>query len=195
MKNKFKYILGLSLSLVPVISVVSCDTDQLKEDLKISNDLFPSITTLIATILALGILLFVVTKFFYKPVKKMMEDRRKLIQDNIDLAKKEKDEAQSSNLEAQKKLAKSLDEANTMLQVAKQEAEVQKNALLIKAREEAEKLIEIAKQNFENEKIKFEQEQKEIIINTALEAASKLVEQNLDSSKNRDFVKEMIEGK
>lgn len=195
MKNKLKYIFGSLLSVTSIITVVSCDTDKLKEDLNISKDLFPSVTTIAATLLALIVLLVVMGKFLYKPIKKMMDERRKSIQDNIDSAKKEKEEAEYSNLEAQKKLAKSSDEANTVLQQAKMDAELQRSTILAHAKDDATKLIDDARLNFENEKKNFEKEQKEIIVNTALEAAAKLIEKNLDTSKNRDFVKEMIEGK
>lgn len=192
-------ILGASLS--PIIFVVSCSSksadskstaDSISE---LFDGIFPTWPTVLATILSLLILMFVLTKFLYNPIKKSVEDRRKYIQGNIDEAEDQNKKASSDREKANEELIQARKEAADVITNAKLRAEKIKSNSLIIAKKEADRLLKSANEDIEIEKAKFAKESKKAIVDVALSAAAKIVEKEVDTKANKKMVKDFIDGK
>jgi len=159
---------------------------------KVNEGLFPTWTVVLATILAVLILMLVLTKLLYKPVKKNFKDRQDYIQNNIDEATKQNDEASSDRVKANEELMIARSEAADILTAAKVRSEQVRAEKLEAARLEAQQLVKTAKLDIEQEKSKFEEEAKKEMVEIALKAASKVVEKEVDNKTNRKIVEDYI---
>lgn len=200
--KKWLLTLGtIGASIVPVVAVVSCSsnaadsqstTDHASE---MFDGLFPTWPTMLATILSLLILLFVLTKFLYKPIKKSVEDRKKYIQDNIDEAEHHSRHAAKDREKANDELIRARKEAAEVITAAKVRAEKVRAEALVIAKEEADRLVKSAQDDIAVEKAKFEKESRQAIVDVALSAAAKIVEKEVDTKANKKMVEDFIDGK
>ena len=159
------------------------------------HGLFPQWTTVVATVLAMLILLLVLGKLVYKPVKKMVKERREFIQNNIDEATKQNNQASIDREKANEELMQARMEAAEIIAKAKLDADKVKDENISKAKTEASQIVNNARSEIEREKIKFEQESKQAIVEVALEAAKKVVEKEVDNATNRKIVNDFIKAK
>lgn len=157
--------------------------------------LFPTWTTIVATVIATLILLFVLTKLVYKPVKKMVNDRRKHIQENIDAAAKQNNQAAIDRESANKELMGARLQASQIVESAKIDAQDLREQKIIEAQKEADKIIKDAQLQMEREKIKFTTEKKAAIVEVALEAAEKVIEKEINTNTSKKIIEDFIKGK
>lgn len=157
--------------------------------------LFPTWPTMVATILSLLLLLLLLTKLLYKPVKKMHDDRRKYIQDNIDMAEQDNHEAAKDREKANGELIQARMDAADIIQRAKTEAEQVRANQLALAHSEAQRLIINAKSEIEHQQVKFKEESRESLVKLALAAAEKVIEKEVDSKSNKNIIDNFIRNK
>jgi F-type H+-transporting ATPase subunit b len=89
--------------------------------------IFPTWPTIVATLLSLLIIVIVLTKFLYNPIKKIHDERRKYINDNIQTAIKENTNAILDREEANNELIKARLKAKEIINVANEQALELKN--------------------------------------------------------------------
>ena len=97
-------------------------------------------STFILTILNLFIQMFLMKKFLFKPIRRVLEERQKRADQNIRAAEQEKAEAEAVKAEYTKNMAQAREEAAGILERAKQDASQQADELLQSARSEAQAL-------------------------------------------------------
>ena len=145
----------------------------------VSAKIFPNIGSLVVQLLATTVMVFVVVKFFWKPIKANLDTRREYIKKNIDEAGKLNEEAQL-NLENSNKAIKDANvEARRIKENAETEALLARQKILNKAEEEANNKLKIAEEQIIKEREEAKQEIREEIINVAMMAASKIVEREI----------------
>ncbi|MBQ4534399.1 MAG: F0F1 ATP synthase subunit B, partial [Ruminococcus sp.] len=99
------------------------------------------------------ILLFILLKIFlFKPVNKIMDERTRTIQDDLDAAKKSKEEAEALKKEYEDNISDAKQKAQEIIMKAHEDAESEKSAILKKSQEEADQLISDANKTIENER-------------------------------------------
>lgn len=90
-----------------------------------------------------GVILFVLTKFLYKPIQKVLDDRASKINDGMRAAEKNL-KAESELVEAKKsELAKARREAAKLISDAKTDAKKQTEAIIKKARTQAKQEADV----------------------------------------------------
>lgn len=139
------------------------------------------------------ILLFILLKIFlFKPIGKIMDERTRAIQDDIDAAKKSKDEAEALKQEYAENISQAKEKAQEIIMKAHEDAESEKNAIIRKSQEEADQLIADAGVTIENERKRVLAQAQTQIADLAIEAASKIIGENLDDDKNRRLVDKFL---
>lgn len=139
------------------------------------------------------ILLFVLLKIFlFKPVNKIMDERTRTIQDDLDAAKKSKEEAEALKKEYEDSISDAKQKAQEIIMKAHEDAESEKTAILKKSQEEADQLISDANKSIENERKRVLAQAQTQIADLAIEAASKIIGENLDDEKNRRLVDKFL---
>lgn len=157
--------------------------------------LFPAWPTILATALALTVLTVVLTKLVWKPVKRMIQERRNFIKQNIDQARSQNIDAEKNRELALNELNNSRHEASMIIAKAKSNAHKIMEDNVEETRQKIDHMMKTAKEEIEKEKQKFELEARNEIIEVALAAASKVIQKNVDSDVNRKLIQDFIASK
>lgn len=139
------------------------------------------------------LLLFIVLKIFlFKPVNKIMDERTRSIQNDIDSAKKSMEEAEALKQQYTEDLSNAKEEARRIVMKAQDDAAVEKAVLMQRSKEDADKLVADANKAIENERRRVLQQAQSQIADLAIEAASKIIGENVDDEKNRRIVDKFL---
>jgi len=118
----------------------------------------------------------------------MVEQREKALQDAIDAAKRDRDEAQRLLEEHQRQIDAARGEAQKLIADGRAVAEKMRAALVEQTRQEQQSMLERARREIETEKERAVAQLRREAVNLAIAGASKVIEQNLDNTKNRQLV-------
>lgn len=135
------------------------------------------------------IILFVLLRIFlFKPINKMKAERTRTIQDNLDSAEKAKAEAEELRQQYEDSISEAKEKANEIIVKAHEDAEAERSAIIKKSQDEADKIIADADKAIENERKRVLRQAQSEIADLAIEAASKIIGENVDDEKNRRLV-------
>ena len=135
----------------------------------------------------------ILKKFLFKPVKKMIDDRQKEIDDLYSDANESKEEADAIKKEYEKRLSVAKLERDEIIKDATVRATKREQEILSSANAEADAIREKAHADVMQEKKKVINEAKNEISGIALEIASKVIEKEIDESKHQSLVEEFID--
>lgn len=139
------------------------------------------------------IILFILLKIFlFKPINKIMDERTRSIQEDIDSAKKSREEAEALKQEYAEDINEAKAEAQKIIMKAHEDAEAEKAVILQKSQEEADQLVSDANKAIESKCKRVLAQAQTQIADLAIEAASKIIGENVDDEKNRRLVDEFL---
>lgn len=110
--------------------------------------------TVISTIINLLVIFLLLRWLLLKPVNQFLEQRRQQIHDDLDGAKKDREEAQKLLEKHQRMLDQGKGEAAKIVEEAMRQAELRREEMLAKAQEEAAQVLERAKAEIAQEQAK-----------------------------------------
>jgi F-type H+-transporting ATPase subunit b len=146
----------------------------------------------LATVIIFGILMALLKKFAWGPLMGIMTQREELVSSEIDAAEKARKES-AALLEEQKALLKEArTEAQTIIESAKKQGEIQKEEIVTAARNEATRLKESAVREIETEKEKAILAVREEVVSLSVLAASKVLGKEISEEDNSALIKETI---
>ena len=148
----------------------------------------------VLTLIAVFVLFLGGSFFFFNPARKFLEKRKQGIADDIEAAKKEKEEAERLKTEYEDKLKNVDAEVEGILSDARQRALANENRIVADAREEAGKIIDNAHREANLEKLKVADEVKEEVINVAGAMAKKIVASTMSEAEQRRLLDETLKG-
>lgn len=147
------------------------------------------------TLLSLLAILFLFTMMSYllfNPAKKMLKDRQERIKNDIDTARKDKEEAAAVKEEYDQKLKGIEKEAEEILSEARQKALKNEAKIVDEAKEEAARIIKRANEEAMLEKKRVMDEAKQEMITIASMMAGKVVAASIDTSIQNTLVDETL---
>ena len=144
------------------------------------------------TILTFLLLLFVLAKFAWKPLLKMLKDREELIRSSLEDAEKAKEELERLNDEGEVIVNQARSEAQTILSEGKAAATKLKEETLAGAKEQAKNIISEAEKQINVEKDKAINEIKSEVVNLSLNISKKLINKNLSPEDNKALIDESL---
>jgi F-type H+-transporting ATPase subunit b len=144
------------------------------------------------TIITFLLLLYVLAKFAWKPLLKMLEDRENLIKKSLNDAEKAKLELERLNEESEAITAKARSEAQSILAESKATAEKVKEDIIAKAKEQEIKLHDDAQKKIEVAKDKAISDIKQEVVNLTLSVSEKLINKNLNDADNKSLIEESL---
>ena len=148
---------------------------------------------IIWTVVIFVILLGLLYRLGYPALLKMVEERERRIQKQLEDAEKANAEAQRLLEEHKKQIAAARHEAQEILAKAKTVSQKERETLLAKAREEYDALLSRARKDIEAEKDKAILALRREAVELSIAAASRVIEANLDTEANRKLVTEFLE--
>ena len=144
------------------------------------------------TIITFMVLFFVLAKFAWKPLMKMLQEREEMIRDSLDDAEKAKTELEHLNEESEAIMTKARAEAQTIIANGKAAAEKVKEDTIAKAKEQAIKILEKTEKQIQIEKDKAIIDIKQEVVNLSLSVAKKLINKNLNDADNKSLIEETL---
>ena len=140
------------------------------------------------------ILFIVVAIFFWKPITKILEQRRDVIDKELNDAQKAKDNAIEIEAELNKQLKEAKEKVKEMLDKAEKDANFKREEIINQAREEAKRRMDNLKVELEQERSSMEKEIRQEIVEIAFAAAEKIVSKEINQDKYLDVVDEILKG-
>lgn len=144
--------------------------------------------TFFAQILNFIILLFILAKFAYKPLMKVLDARRERVTNDLETAEKTRTEAEALKNQYSRQLSEARSEAIAIVEKANKIGQKVHDDFVAQAQAEKEQLIVSAKQTIENEKQQALTEVRSQVITLATEIAGKVVDQKLNSEADQALV-------
>jgi F-type H+-transporting ATPase subunit b len=151
-----------------------------------------NVTWLLAQVINFGLLLFLLWAIAYKPVLKMLNERKQKIQESLEYAESVKKQAAEQQKEFEQRIAEARREAQAAAAIAAQAGEKEREAILAQARADARKLVEQAKEQIEHERKQMLAELRQEVVQLSLLAAQKAVSQSLDEQAHRRLVADFL---
>ena len=144
------------------------------------------------TILTFLLLLFVLAKFAWKPLLKMLNDREELIRSSLEDAEKAKEKLERLNAEGEAIINRARSEAQSILSEGKTAAAKLKDETLDVAKEQAKQIASEAEKQINIEKDKAIAEIKSEVVNLSMRIAEKLINKNISPEDNKALIDESL---
>jgi F-type H+-transporting ATPase subunit b len=144
------------------------------------------------TIVIFGILFWILKSKVFPVIIGAVEAREKALADALEGAKKDRDEAARILAEHRAQVERAKDDAQKLIAEARTVAEKSRADLLDRTRAEQQELLERARRDIAGERDKAIAQLRREAVDLAIAGASKVVEENLDSDKNRKLVEQFL---
>ena len=145
----------------------------------------PDLGLIFWTSLIFLILMFILTKFVWKPLMAIVNKREENIQEALDMAKKTKAEMEKLQTQNANLLKEARIERDEMIKEAKLTSDKMIDSAKVKATEEANKIVENARVVIEAEKNAAVVQLKNEVAGVALEIAEKILRQELSTDEKQ----------
>ena len=142
----------------------------------------PAIGLIFWMCVTFSILVFILTKFAWKPILAMIKEREQTIENSLNEATKARAEMSQLVARNEELLNQAKEERNQILHDAKEAAEKVKNDIVARAQKEAEEKIQMAFRDIEIQKKAAIVEVKNSVGLMALEIAEKVIRKELKSN-------------
>jgi len=149
--------------------------------------------TFLITIVNITFLYLILRKVLFGPVTKFMEARTNKIHKDLEMAKLATQRADALEAEFKEKMKLAREEGEKIIQIAREKAEHEYAVILAKAKADAEKTVANSRLALDEERRVAESFLRNETAEISIKAASKIIEENLDTDKNRKLVEKFIE--
>ena len=138
------------------------------------------------------VLIFLISRFLYKPVVGLLDERRLRIQESLEAAERARAEAERSDRERETLLADTRREIQEMLTQAQQmAAKVQEDART-QATEDARRIVEAAQREAEAERAQAMADLRREVAGLAVLAAERVIGQSMNDQTHRRLVDDFL---
>ena len=151
-----------------------------------------NIWQILVSLANLVILFLIVKKFLYKPVTKMLNDRRALLDKQNKEASDNLQQAERTREELEKRLENAHIQAEEILDKATVDASRRGEKIVATAQAEAEDIVRQAKVSAELEKKKAQSEIKSQIVDVSFALGEKLIEREIKEEDHRALIDSFI---
>ena len=146
----------------------------------------------IIVILNFVLLLIVLNKIIYKPIKKFLEERQKAIASDLDEAKASRKQAEKLVEEKSEELKHSAEEIRKMKNAATSDAEGKARDIMKNAKEQEKRILQDTEEQLETEKVKVMEVIEDELAEMVAELSAKFLSEKLDEKKDHDLIKKII---
>lgn len=147
---------------------------------------------LVAQIVNFLILFFLLSKFLYKPLLKIIDERKQKIQEGLDNSKKIKEEVEHLEEKRLEKVEAAKKEAAEIMQTAENNADKLRRETLEKAKKDAQEIRKQAMFDFEEEKKKMLADIKAQTAWLVLETTKGVLKKSLGTKEQRALMKNVL---
>ncbi len=156
-------------------------------------EIMPTPIVMITTFISLMVLVIILTKFAYKPVKKSIDARKEYLENHIKQTEENTKISDSKIEEADLLLNEAKAKSTRILEEAAIEGTSKSIEILTKAKRTTDDLMSETRKEIEFEKRAALDGVKNEMIDVAFEAAQKLLDKELDEKTNKKIIKDFID--
>lgn len=138
------------------------------------------------------LLVYLVSKFAWGPVVNMMQKREEYVANEIEMAEKSRAEAEKASTEAVERLKQTRQEAQQIIEDAKNAGVKQEQDIVASAKQEAERIKQAAQEEIQNEKDKAIQALQDQVASLSVLIASKVIEKEISAQDQDKLIEEYI---
>ena len=143
--------------------------------------------------IAFAILIWILTKFAWKPIMKGLKEREDSIDQALHAADKAREEMKELQFSNEQLLKEAKEERDNILRDARHVKENIIEEARVKANEEANRIIENAKESIQYEKLAAIHEMKNQLADLSIEIAEKILRQELsDKDKHNQLIERLL---
>ena len=139
------------------------------------------------------ILLFLLTKFLYRPIVNMLDERSRRIQESLEAAERAQADVARADREREELLATTRREIGEMMAQAQSAAERIHSEARSTAQQEAQRIVETARQEADAERAQAMAELRREVASLAVSAAERVISRRLDDQTHRQLVEEFLD--
>lgn len=148
---------------------------------------------LLAQIVNVGLLLFLLSRFAFKPIMSMLDQRAERIKDSLEAAERARQDVAASQANIQAQLDAARREGQVIIEHASRAAEQLRQETVEQAKREAEALLVRAQADFTLEREKAMAELRRQFADLTMTAAERVVNQSLDATAHQRLIQEVLE--
>ncbi len=178
--------LGVVLAVSPAFAMAA------EEELTGIAALGFNLPGLIAQLINFAILLVVLRMFLYKPVLKMLDERKRRIEEGLNRAEQAAVQASASQDEARRVIEEARGQGRDMVAAAQEAAARLRAELEERARADAAQLVERARLEVQQERDQAIQQLRAEFTDLTLKAAERVIGQSLDRSAHQRLIDEVL---
>jgi F-type H+-transporting ATPase subunit b len=154
--------------------------------------LTPNGGLMVWTLVIFILLWIILSKAAFKPITAAVEAREAALQDAIDAAKRDRDDAARLLTEQRTQIAAARDEAQRIIVEGRAVGEQLRTKMLEETRVEQQTMLERARTEIASERDRAIAELRREAVDLAIAGASKVIEKNLDDTANREIVERFL---
>jgi F-type H+-transporting ATPase subunit b len=139
------------------------------------------------------VLIFLLSRFLYKPIVGMLDERTRRIQESLEAAEKARAEVAQADRERDELLATARREIQEMMATAQQVADRIQSEARSTAQQEAQRIIESARQEADAERAQAMAELRREVAGLAVMAAERVISRSLDDQAHRQLVEQFLD--
>ena len=148
---------------------------------------------LITQLISFSILLFLISKFLYKPVVKLLDERAEKIKKGLDDAETASKNAENAAEKIEEELAKARQEGKKLIESAKDASNQLREDEKLKISSEISQMMEKAKKEIESERDTAISELKDKFGELVIDAAGKVIEKEVDEKVHSELIEKALE--
>ena len=152
-----------------------------------------NIPGLVAQIVNFLLLLFLISRFAYKPILNMLNQRSEQIKESLEAADRARQEVQQSEANIQTQLDAARREGQIIIEQASRSAEQLREEIQQVARQEAETIRQRAQADFDLERQKAIADLRRQFADLTVTAAERVINESLDRAKHQSLISEVLE--
>lgn len=149
--------------------------------------------TFVAQLIIFLVTLVVLYRFAWGPILKVLDERKRRIQEGIEAADRAHREREAAEAEYQSKLDEARREGQALIEKVTQQSDQLRKELEAKAREQAEQLIAKARTEIQQERKRAVEDLRRQVADIAVSAAGRVIGETLDPAKHRKLIDQAIE--
>jgi F-type H+-transporting ATPase subunit b len=138
------------------------------------------------------VLIYLLTRFLYRPVTAMLEERTRRIQESLAAAEQARAEVAQADRERDELLATTRREIGEMMAQAQTVSERIQSEARTTAQQEAQRIVETARQEAEAERAQAMAELRREVAALAVMAAERVISRSLDDQAHRQLVEDFL---
>ena len=159
----------------------------------IQGVLFPNVLTMLTQLCATIVLFLLCKKLLWKPARAILKERQDKMNADLDDARKLQEKANEDLESAKQKLEEARAKSGEIVESAKSEADNLRNEIIKSAKAEAKQKLDLADEQIEQKKKEAKQEIHDEMVEVALAAVSKLLDEKATSKDDEEAIKKYVD--